>query len=320
MGENRASLQKGVLSHLEQLEAAAHEVALKRGELKAQEEDTARMKRRIKELRRQRDALRTKLDLCRSQLIGGKNTTNVDSGTTEAGQQALLEWKTETLKGLLQVFHLTGLSGKLTQRGACFCFSTAFENTYLDSYYLDLLIKQPVQILRHSVPPFIPLEQIAHKYLQTDIKRFLTVLSGHLNALAGRKFQVDQLQENYAAFLDGGLQGNSLCNLLEFSYRLARDSEAFPFVARLTYANLVSTLPTEATISCKEDAPAFLAELTAAHEALFREKPLHRVFSAITASTDSPSQSLSRESPLISSTSLSSEGHDGRHPPEAAAK
>ncbi|XP_060638021.2 centromere protein O [Anolis sagrei] len=285
MGENRPSLQKGVLSHLEKLEAAAHEVALKRGELKTQEENMTRMKRRIKELRRQRDALKTKLGMCHSQLVGGQDTTSCD--TTEAGQEALLEWKTETLKGLLGVFHLTGLSGRLTHRGACLHLSTAFENTYLDSYRLDLLIKQPVQILRHSVPPFIPLEQIAHKYLQTDIRRFLSVLSDHLNAMAGRKFQVDQLQENFADFLDGGLQRNSLCNLLEFRYRLARDSETFPFVARLTYANRVSTLPTEATVSCKEDAPASLAEMAAAHKALFLEKPLHRVFSAITASTDS---------------------------------
>lgn len=87
-----------------------------------------------------------------------------------------------------------GISGKLTKRGVCFSISTAYEGTYLDSYYLDLLTKPAVRIHRHSVPIFIPLEQISKRYLQTDIRRFLSVLSDHLNAYAGRKYQADQLQ------------------------------------------------------------------------------------------------------------------------------
>lgn len=91
-------------------------------------------------------------------------------------------------------FCLQGLSGKLTRGGACLCISTAFEGTYLDSYYLHLRIKQPVQIQHHTVPAFIPLKQIADEYLQTDIKHFFSVLSDHLNAYVGRKFQAEQLQ------------------------------------------------------------------------------------------------------------------------------
>lgn len=87
-----------------------------------------------------------------------------------------------------------GISGKLTKRGVCFCISTAYEGTYLHSYYLDVLTKPEVQIQRHSVPTFIPLEQIARRHLQTDIRRFLAVLSDHLNAYAGRRYQADQLQ------------------------------------------------------------------------------------------------------------------------------
>lgn len=80
-----------------------------------------------------------------------------------------------------------------------FCISTAYEGTYLDSYYVDLLTKSEVQIYRHSVPAFIPLERIAKQYLQTDIRRFLSVLSDHLNAYVGRRYQADQLQVSVAA-------------------------------------------------------------------------------------------------------------------------
>nr|XP_034966735.1 centromere protein O isoform X2 [Zootoca vivipara] len=251
------------------------------------------MKARIKELRRQRDLLRAKLEVCRSQIVGVKDKTKSGSLTSKATeiQQVLLEWKTESAKELLHIFHLTGLSGKLTKQGVCLCISTAFEGTYLDSYYLDLRIHQPVRILRHSVPPFIPLEHIARKHLQKDIKRFLSVLSNHLNAYAGRKFQADQLQERFAAFLEGHLQGNSLYNLLKFNYGVAGEGRTFPFTAKLTYGDPVSAFPTEVTVTCKENSPASMLDMVAVHLPLFQEKSLLEAFHCITTSEENRSLS-----------------------------
>nr|XP_009686488.1 PREDICTED: centromere protein O isoform X1 [Struthio camelus australis] len=195
MEERRAYSQHGVLSHLETLEARAHELALKQEETEQQEEKLARLKARVQELRLQRDELRAKVDLQQKRLLGKEGV--MTSGVPDAAQpsdRAVLEWKIKTVQAMLQVFYLTGISGKLTKRGVCFCISTAYEGTYLDSYYVDLIIKPAVQIHRHSVPVFIPLEQLAKKYLQTDIKRFLSVLSDHLNAYVGRRYQADQLQ------------------------------------------------------------------------------------------------------------------------------
>uniref|UniRef100_A0A8C6V9E5 Centromere protein O n=1 Tax=Naja naja TaxID=35670 RepID=A0A8C6V9E5_NAJNA len=187
------SFSNGTLSHLETLEASAHNVALKQEKIREYE----KMKMKIQELRSQRDELKTKLNVCQSQSTPGKdamkNSLPVSKATAKS-QQAILERKIENTKGLLELFHLTGLSGKLTEQGVSFCISTAFEGTYLDSYYLDILIQQPLRIQHHSIPVFIPLEQIAHEHLQKDIKCFLSVLSDHLNAYARRKFQVDQLQ------------------------------------------------------------------------------------------------------------------------------
>ncbi|KAM6464966.1 centromere protein O isoform 3-T4 [Liasis olivaceus] len=198
MGEVAISFPDGTLSLLEKLEASAHKVALKRGKIKEHEEKVLKMKMKIQELRRQRDELKTKLNVCQSQLIAGKDAMKSSlqvSEATETSQQAILKGKIENAKGLLELFRLTGLSGKLTEQGVSLCINTAFEGTYLDSYYLDIRMQQPLQIQHHSVPAFIPLEQIAHEHLQKDIKRFLAVLSDHLNAYARRKFQVDQLQK-----------------------------------------------------------------------------------------------------------------------------
>nr|XP_006116787.1 centromere protein O isoform X1 [Pelodiscus sinensis]XP_025037277.1 centromere protein O isoform X1 [Pelodiscus sinensis]XP_025037278.1 centromere protein O isoform X1 [Pelodiscus sinensis] len=282
MEEATAYLRDGVLSHLEKLEAHARTLALKQEETQQQQEKLARLRARVQELRLQRDELQTKVNLQQVGLIRQERGTgsNVEPiQAVEARGKALLKWEVENVKSMLQAFHLTGISGKLTKQGVCFCISTAYERTYLDSYYLDLLIQQPVQIRHHSVPIFIPLEEIAKKYLQTDIKRFLAMLSEHLNAYAGRKYQADQLQEHFSAFLEGTLQRNLLQNVLLFNYDVETESKTFPFRAKLVYGDVTRSLPTEAIITCKAgDVSASLLEKTAAHSNLFCHTALHKAF------------------------------------------
>ncbi|KFV57125.1 Centromere protein O, partial [Tyto alba] len=233
----------GVFAHLEVLEMRAREAALKQEEA----EKLAKLKARVQELKLQRDELRAKVDLQENRQLEKKG---VVSHPAQPSAQAVLEWKIKSVKAMLQVFYLTGISGKPTRRGVCFCISTAYEGTYLDSYYLHLLTQPKVQIHHHSVPTFIPLEQIAKKYLQTDIRRFLSVLSDHLNAYAGRRYQADQLQEHFSDQIEGTLQRNSLCNLLVFNYNVSSKSKTFPFNVRLFYGDLCCSIPTKVVVSC----------------------------------------------------------------------
>ncbi|NXF38727.1 CENPO protein, partial [Nyctibius bracteatus] len=266
----------GVFAHLEMLEAQAHKAAVKQEEREQREEKLARLKARVQELRVQRDELQAKVDLQQKGQLGKEG---VVSDPAQPSPRAVLEWKIKSVKATLQIFYLTGISGKLTKRGVCFCISTAYEGTYLDSYYLDLLTKpEEVQIHRHSIPIFIPLEQIATKYLQTDIRRFLAVLSDHLNAYAGRRYQADQLQEHFSDQIEGTLQRNSLCNLLVFNYNVSKKSKTFPFNARLLYGDLCCSLPTEVVVSCTPDAPTSLTATAAAHSDAFRRVALHKAF------------------------------------------
>ncbi|XP_075606425.1 centromere protein O isoform X1 [Balearica regulorum gibbericeps] len=284
MEEGKAYSLNGVFAHLEMLEARAHEAAVKQEETEQQEEKLARLKARVQELRLQRDELRAKVERQEKGQLGKRG---VMSDPAQRSAQAVLEWKIKSIKATLQVFYLTGISGKLTKRGVCFCISTAYEGTYLDSYCLDLLIKPEVRIHRHSVPVFIPLEQIAKKYLQTDIRRFLSVLSDHLNAYAGRRYQADQLQEHFSDQIEGTLQRNSLCNLLVFNYNVSSKSKTFPFKVRLLYGDLCCSLPTEVVVSCPPDPPASLAETAAAHSDLFRRTALHKAFRSFSSADES---------------------------------
>ncbi|XP_010144258.1 PREDICTED: centromere protein O, partial [Buceros rhinoceros silvestris] len=261
-----------VFAHLEALEARAHTAAVEQEDTEQRVEKLARLRARVQELRLRRDELQAKV---------GLQQKGVRRGVWDAAEpraRAVLEWKIRSLKAMLQVSYLTGISAKLTRRGVCFCLSTAYEGTYLGSYYLDLLTKPQVRIHRHSIPVFIPLEHIAKQYLQTDIRRFLVVLFDHLNAYTGRRYQAEQLQERFADRIEGTVQSNSLCNLLVFKYNVLSKSETFPFSVRLLYSDLCSSLPTEVTISCAPEAPTSLAEAAAAHSDLFRRVALHKVF------------------------------------------
>ncbi|NXC53408.1 CENPO protein, partial [Aleadryas rufinucha] len=76
------------------------------------------------------------------------------------------------------------------------------------------------RILRHSIPPFIPLERLSREFLPSDLRGFLDALFQHLNAFVGRRRQLEQFQEEFSEWLEGIPQRNSLCNLLSFRCRI----------------------------------------------------------------------------------------------------
>ncbi|NXP28366.1 CENPO protein, partial [Scytalopus superciliaris] len=265
----------GLFAHLEMLECRAHRESVEREEKEQREEKLALLECRARELRLQRDELREKLE--RLEKGGGAGKAGMAPDPTP---RDVLEWRLRSLQALLQLFHLTGISGKLSRRGVCFTLSTAFGNSHLDSFHLELLLHPQLRIHRHSIPPFIPLERISREFLPRDLRRFLSVLSQHLNGYAGRKFQLEQLQEHFSDRIKGIPRQNSLCNLLTFEYGLSGKSRNFPLRARLLYRDPCRSLPTDVEVSCASDAPAWLADTAAAHSELFRLLPLHGAFQA----------------------------------------
>ncbi|XP_062934723.1 centromere protein O [Cynocephalus volans] len=271
----------GVLAHLERLEAQENRCHKQSKEPQKEQAVENALGTEIHKLRRLRDKLRAELKQRRARVKA--STANAESNQTmEISEQEVLERKQENVKAILQAYRFTGLSGKQTSRGVCVCISTAFEGNLLDSYFVDLVIQKPLRIHHHSVPVFIPLEEIAAKYLQTNIQHFLFSLCEYLNAYSGRKYQADQLQSDFAAFLTGPLQRNALCNLLSFTYKVDPKGQSFPFCARLLYKDLTVTLPTDVTITYQgtEALSTSWEEQRASHETLFCMKPLHQVFAS----------------------------------------
>ncbi|KAM9636152.1 centromere protein O [Trichechus inunguis] len=271
----------GILAHLEKLETQRNRSHKRFEEPQRAQAEASTLRTRIHKLRLLRDKLRAEVKQRQARIEASAASAEPDQ-TLETSEQEVLETKRENLKAILQAYRFTGLSGKLTSRGVCVCIHTAFEGNLLDSYFVDLVIQKPLWIHRHSVPVFIPLEEIAAKYLQIDVQHFLFSLCEHLNAYAGRKYQADRLESDFAAFLAGPLQRNSLCNLLSFTYKREPGGQSFPFCARLLYKDLTVTLPTDVTVTYQgmDALPTSWEEQRVSHENLFRTTSLHKVFTS----------------------------------------
>ncbi|XP_032764975.1 centromere protein O isoform X4 [Rattus rattus] len=276
----------GVLAHLERLEAQMNKSNRKSEEPTVREKESS-LRTKIRELQQQRDRLRVEVKQWRARVK--ESSAKEDSSKTMLSEQEVLEKQWRNLKAILQAYRFTGLSGKLTNRRVCVYISTAFEGNLLDSYFVDLAIEKPLRIHHHSIPAFIPLEKIATAYLQTDVQRFLFSLSEYLNAYVGRKYQADQLESDFCAFLTGPLQRSALCNLLSFTYKVEQGTQAFSFSARLLYEDLTAALPTGVTVTRPagvEASSPHWEEHRASHEMLFRTKTLHQAFASFSKETE----------------------------------
>ncbi|XP_027477118.1 centromere protein O isoform X1 [Zalophus californianus] len=278
---NDGKSRGGVLAHLERLEIQVNRSRKNLEDLQRAQAIESALGTKIHKLRCLRDELRAEAKQRQARVKA--STVNVEPDQTpEISEQEIAKRRKENVKAILQAYRFTGLSGKLTSRGVCVCISTAFEGNLLDSYFIDLVIQKPLRIHHHSIPVFIPLEEISAKYLQTNIQHFLFCLCEYLNAYAGRKYQADRLQSDFAAFLVGPLRRNSLCNLLSFTYKVEPRGQSFPFCARLLYKDLTTALPTDVTVTYQgtDALSSSWEEQRASHENLFFSKPLHQVFTS----------------------------------------
>ncbi|XP_075716960.1 centromere protein O isoform X2 [Rhinoderma darwinii] len=216
--------------------------------------------------------------LIRALSVTGEGSRPLKTNTREAMQDLRLEEMT----GAMEALWFTGISGKKTDNGFCFCISTAYEGHYLDSYYIQVDHLERPRLTRHCVPPFIPLGEIAKTHLQSDLKKFLSVLFDHLNGFAGRKFQADQLQDAADTHVADTLQRNSLHTVLSFSYNVKMGQKNFRFSAKLLYGDITGVLPTEALVTCPDNAGS-VQEAAASQASLFRREPLHRAVKSLNA-------------------------------------
>ncbi|KAG7328404.1 hypothetical protein KOW79_008348 [Hemibagrus wyckioides] len=258
--------QKGVFDHLmilERTEAAGH-----------QDSDV------LEELRTTAATLRAKRDRIRRETSAIKNLKDkmdqgllLDEASEEKIEQYLLMSQRMQFKDLQTAHRLIAgynLVESKQGKSVCVSFHTAFEGVCLETYYIEADLTRKVQISRHNIPPFIPLEKLAKENLQTDFKGFLQTLNLYLNGLAGRKQQIYLTEELGTVEV---LEKNQLCNFLALMCKAPAESDE-AVLCTLEYGDLTRCLPTHVTID-SENKTLIESPQWKDNQVLLMETPVH---------------------------------------------
>lgn len=179
------------------------------------------------------------------------------------------------LKDMLKAHHLIGGYDVVEVDGGrrvCLSLSTAYEDTCLDTYHLELDLTRGVRIHRHDIPPCIPLTSLAQENLQTDLPAFLNTLRQHVSALASRLHQVKLIKERLKTVRV--METNSLCSVLVLMCKITGDEDT-AILFSLLYRDPIRALPTQVTLESNDkslpDEPQWKET-----KSLFLELPPHQ--------------------------------------------
>ncbi|XP_026161459.1 centromere protein O [Mastacembelus armatus] len=273
-----AASSRGVLSHLSALEAKARS-----------RKDESQQQSRLKELRAKAEALKVQRDQLRAQVDTHKHLTRLRMAMekhtreeeedmdedSENSQLLHLMARHTQLNDLLYAHHIIGgydIIKSPQGKSVCVSLATAYEGTYLDTYNLELNVKQTLTIVRHNIPPFIPLKCLAKESnMQTNIRAFLDTLSQNLNAFAGRKQQLKLIKEEHKSV--EVMESNLLCSILVLMFTVPRTKAAV--LCTLDYTDHNRCLPTQVRFECEDK------ELPDSSEwkkncSLLKETPVHK--------------------------------------------
>ncbi|KAG5857242.1 centromere protein O isoform X2 [Anguilla anguilla] len=293
MEDARECLGEGVLKHLNVLEVEALALSGRQQLCLQQQSRVDDLRIMVEKLRAHRDMLkaRAKTNMSLQHLKAVADQRNVDcneddinaggSSRTAQSQLSFLVARRTQVKDLLQAHHFIGgydVTETGRGKGVYISIATAFEGLYLETYNLELDLGHVVQICRHNIPPFIPLEKLAQVHLQTDLMDFLSALSDHLNAFAGRRQQVCLIQEVLLGSVEV-MESNVLFNTIVLMCKDAGENGR-AILCTLEYSDLSRYLPTKVTIESEDqDLPS--TPWWKESQSLLLCTPAHKAFQAL---------------------------------------
>uniref|UniRef100_A0A3B3Z8J5 Centromere protein O n=1 Tax=Periophthalmus magnuspinnatus TaxID=409849 RepID=A0A3B3Z8J5_9GOBI len=240
----------GVLSRLSFLEAQSKQKTGAQPQSRVQE-----LKTKVEELKKQRDRLRAEIF--------------VHQVTSEILLSCLLLGIHDFF-----LFILGGYDVIKTNQDKCLCFSlaTAYQGDILETYNIEISVSQPLRIIRHNIPPFIPVMTLAEETdMQKNIRRFLDTLSLHLNAFTMRKQQLKLVKEQHLSV--EVLETNALCSLLVLM--LTEPNTNTALLCSLDYSDHTRGLPTRVTIQCEGTLDLSGSPQWQKNTALLQNTPVH---------------------------------------------
>ncbi|XP_012677881.2 centromere protein O [Clupea harengus] len=241
---------------------------------------------RVLTLRMQRNKLKVEVQRIKEAKAALDEGISPDSNGEENGAKSsqhtlpLLMARRTQLKDTLRAHHLIGGYEVVeidSGRRVCYSLSTEYEDTYLDTYHLELDLTRGVRIHRHDIPPSIPLKNLAQENLETDLPAFLHTLREHVSGLASRLYQLRLIKEQVETV--SVMETNPLCSVLVLMCKIPGEEETAMLLS-LRYGDPIKALPTRVTLESSDKSLPDEPQWKEA-KSLFLEVPPHRVLLAL---------------------------------------
>ncbi|KYQ92391.1 myosin heavy chain kinase [Tieghemostelium lacteum] len=119
-------------------------------------------------------------------------------------------------------------------------FITHHKNRYIDIYYIRITTADDgsgiVRILDHTIPYWVPLEQIKETYLNSDFKLFCEVIQAILNIYTEKREEFNQLQDMGIFYQET----NESMSWISFSLKVQKK---ILWKITMQYENLITRIP-----------------------------------------------------------------------------
>ncbi|CAG8634910.1 6186_t:CDS:2 [Cetraspora pellucida] len=157
-------------------------------------------------------------------------------------QEMLRVSKRRECEEFLRAYRLTGKTiFTLKENRVGLRFETFYGGQYREPYYVILSQDEEndqLSVFKHTIPHFIPLNELESDYLNKDLDKFVNSLHDYLQAFVTRREEAKIMQQDVGV---SNLRSNNAYNSIDFSVRLKESVIEFS----LTYKNLKLSIPTD---------------------------------------------------------------------------
>ncbi|XP_078584632.1 centromere protein O-like [Branchiostoma floridae x Branchiostoma japonicum] len=246
------------------------------GQRTSDDDVAAEMETLIQNLQEKKKQLKQKLYSGPKQVFGSldnkklrrfKVKTEADRPCLRRAADYIKQRKAELLK---EAYSFAGIS-MIRESESCVSvtWGTFYSGQYRESYQAQILVSHTLKIGQHTLPAFLPLEELSFAHLNSDLKRFLWAVGDHLNAFVSRREQLAQAKTSYSDLLQGDVEASAGFDVLKLTLR----AEEQQYHTTLTYKDGLNTRPTTVVVE-DDDQSTDVEEATPRIQEAFLSKSL----------------------------------------------
>lgn len=252
------------LKHLQRLEENAclesefRENILKRKkEVQHLQEHIKRLRERKAELTKQLENSSTKVlqNILQDQPNGRQSVKSKKLSKEEkaAVEEAVKKAREMKAQEMYSSCRLTGVSVEpVTSNKLRICWDTFYQGEFFESFYAEVRMNEgSINLKKHSIPFFIPVQKLASKFLSNDMESFVQQVSIHLNSYICRRQQAIDLQKQHKAVLIGEVHTAEAFDFIQLYLRCLGEDNILE--ACLTYPDLIAVRPSKVVLRVSGD-------------------------------------------------------------------